>query len=322
MPLKICIYGTGAIGGLIAARLANTPADVSCVAREATLNAIQDRGLRLIEGNKETVVNLKVTGDTSTLGTQDIVIVTLKTHAIKENITHIAKLLSPESIVLTAQNGLPWWYFYQDKSCLKKQHLKSVDPDGEIWKTLRPERAIGSVVYPAANVIKPGVVQHISGKRFSLGEPNGIISDRLIALSNVFKAADFDITLSNDIRSEIWLKLAVNAGTNPLSLIHKVTIGELLDSKILRSQLYQAISDSQNVAKKLGVKIIMQPEQLLNALEVVRGHKTSMLIDFENGRKLELNGLMHSIIEIAKELSVSIQTLDKLGNEINLKLLQ
>ncbi len=309
---RICIYGTGAIGGLLAARLSETTAEVSCICRGQQLKSILSNGLLLIDNNEEYISKPRATDDPSTLGIQDIVFITLKAHALPENAAGIAQLTGPHTTLVTAHNGLPWWYFYRDTSTFPQQHLGTVDPDGVLWNQLGPERTIGAIVYPAAVVTRPGVIQHISGNRFTVGEPDGKTTRRLERLSELLRHAGFEITPTANIRSEIWLKLAVNAAINPLSLQQQTTVEEILHDPVQRRRLTDMIIEAQQVAKAIGIEPLMPAKDLVNLLDIVKTHKTSMLVDFESNRPVELDALTGAVIELGGLLDVATPQLTEL----------
>ncbi|MFW2403306.1 MAG: ketopantoate reductase family protein [Gammaproteobacteria bacterium] len=305
MSERVCIFGTGAIGGLLAARLAHAGTDVSCVARGPQLAAIRSQGLRLIEADRDINVEVPCSDDPAALGPQDVVIVTLKTHALAENVAGIASLLGPDTAIITAQNGLPWWYFYRDVSPLAGRWLESIDPGGRLWNGLGPSRAIGAVVYPAAEVVAPGVIRHVQGERFTLGEPDGLRSDRIVAAGALLSNAGLQVSLNDAIRAEIWLKLAVNAALNPLSVIENATIGEIVNNSSSCRRLATMIGEAQSVAASLGIAPALSAEELIDALRAFSGHKTSMLTDSESGRPTEREALTGAVLEIASHTGVA-----------------
>lgn len=312
MSLRVCVFGAGAIGSFLAARLAATEATVSCIARGAHLAAMRDHGLRLRAGQQETRVELECTDNPADLGQQDVLLVTLKAQQLAANAASIAALSGPDTLIVTVQNGLPWWYFYGDSSGFPDQHLASVDPDGRIWQTLGPERALGAIVYPAAEIVAPGVVRHISGDRFSLGEPKGSDTQRVHDLAALLSAAELKADITTTIRREIWLKLSVSAALNPLNLISGQTIGAILDDPATRGRLQTLIREAQDVAQAVDAQPALGPEELLTALQVVAPHKTSMLKDFEEGRTLELDALTGAVVEIGTRMGVPTARLTQL----------
>ena len=316
MSARICIYGAGAIGGFLATRFAHAGYTVSCIARGDHLAAIRARGLRLIEAAQETLVQIECTDRPDSLGKQDFVFVTLKTHAVADSVEGIAALLGPSTVIVTAQNGLPWWYFHRDSSALAGQQLEAVDPAGLLWKTLGPERAIGAIVYPAASVAGPGVIRHLSGERFALGEPGGENTERIRTLQALMSGAGLQAPVSADIRREIWLKLSINAAINPLSLVRRATIGEIVHDGAGRAELVSLIREVQKVAESIGIEPLMSAADLVVALEPFAAHKTSMLTDYENHRPLELDGLSGAVLEIAGHMRVAAPELRRLYDRV------
>ncbi|MEQ8697531.1 MAG: 2-dehydropantoate 2-reductase, partial [Bauldia litoralis] len=228
--MRLCVFGAGAIGGYLAARLATVEdIDLSLVARGPHLAAIKADGLRLIEDGTESVHRITASADTADLGTQDCVILCLKAHSISPALDAIMPLIGPETVVVTAQNGVPWWYFYRAGGALEGTRIEAVDPGGRIWDRIGPERAIGCVVYPAAEVDAPGVVRHVEGVRFPLGEPSGEKTERIATISRILVAAGLKAPVRGDIRSDIWVKLWGNLAFNPISALTGGTLVGLYD---------------------------------------------------------------------------------------------
>lgn len=315
--MRVCIYGTGAIGGFLAARLAHAGKNVSCVARGAQLEAIRSKGLHLIEADREIGVAIPCSDTPGELGVQDVVIVTLKAHALADNVDGIASLLGPDSVIVTAQNGLPWWYFYRDASPLEGRQLASVDPGEQLWNRLGPQRAIGAIVYPAAEVVAPGIIRHAYGERFTLGEPDGERSERVVDVGALLSDAGLQVSITDDIRAEIWLKLSVNAALNPLSVVDNSTITAIVNDPSSCERLAAMIGEAQSVAASLGVDPVMSVAELIEALRDIDGHKTSMLADFESGRPLELDALTGAILEIASKSGVATPYLSTVYDEVS-----
>ena len=318
MGEKICVFGAGAIGGFLAARLAHAGHSVSCVARGAQRKAIAEHGLTLIENDGEIKLELHCTNSSAELGVQDVVFLTLKSQSLADSLAGITALLGSDTMVVTVQNGLPWWYFHQDGSGFPTTHLESVDPGGGIWAAIGAHRALGAVVYPAAEIVSPGVVRHVFGDRFALGEPHGGRTHRTETLSELLGSAGFNAQVSSSIRDEIWLKLCVNAALNPLSVIRQSTIGVILADGEARAWLETLMAEAQAVSNALGVKPLMAPAEMVESLRVVSQHKTSMLKDFENGRPLELDGLTGAVLEIAGTLNVPTPGLAQVYQEVQL----
>ena len=225
--MKICIFGAGAIGGYMGAKLAQAGADVSLVARGPHLKAMRENGLRLIEEEGETTVKVTASDNAADLGPQDYVIVTLKAHSVPPVVPKIQPLIGENTTIVSGVNGVPWWYFHKVGGPLEGTRLASVDPGNAQWDGFGPDRVLGCVVYPAAEVIEPGVVKHIEGNRFSLGEPGGSKSDRAVALSQALTAAGLKAPVRPKIRDEIWVKLWGNLSFNPISALTHATLDVL-----------------------------------------------------------------------------------------------
>jgi len=308
--MKICIYGAGAIGGYLGARLADGSSDVRLVARGPHLEAMRSSGLTLQEGGETRVVDVDCTNNPAEIGIQDFVILTLKTHSIAPVVDQIVPLLGPDTAIVTAQNGIPWWYFYGLPGSWENHHLEAADPGGRIWNTLGPERAIGSIVYPSCEIVAPGVVRHLSGNRFMLGEPTGIRSDRVVALREVIIAAGLKAPIRKKIRDDIWFKLLGNAAFNPISVLTHATLEQMCRDTGVRAVIRQMMVETRDVALTLGIKFSMDIESRINGAVDVGAHKTSMLQDFEQGRSLELDALVASVSEMGRLVDVPTPTID------------
>lgn len=308
--MKICIYGAGAIGGYLGARLADGSSDVRLVARGPHLEAMRSSGLTLQEGGETRVVDVDCTNNPAEIGIQDFVILTLKTHSIAPVVDQIVPLLGPDTAIVTAQNGIPWWYFYGLPGPWENHHLEAADPGGRIWNTLGPERAIGSIVYPSCEIVAPGVVRHLSGNRFMLGEPTGIRSDRVVALREVIIAAGLKAPIRKKIRDDIWFKLLGNAAFNPISVLTHATLEQMCRDTGVRAVIRQMMVETRDVALTLGIKFSMDIESRINGAVDVGAHKTSMLQDFEQGRSLELDALVASVSEMGRLVDVPTPTID------------
>ena len=319
--INICIFGAGAIGGYLGCCLSKAGANVSLIARGAHKEAIEKNGLRLISNENSENFNLKVTDNPKELNTQDYVILAVKAHAITNIVTSLQPLLNNETTVLSAVNGLPWWYFYKANSQtkLENSHIESVDPNGLIWNTIDPKRALGCVVYPACEIEKPGVIRHIKGNRFSLGEPDGINSERLKILSNLLIAGGLKAPQKKRIRDEIWIKLWGNCSFNPLSALTGASldvIGNDLGSRLLITQLME---ECQNVGQALGVKFNVSIEDRINGATSIIGHKPSTRQDIEMKRPLEIDPIMSAIIEIGQKLNIPTPMLKNINAILKLK---
>ncbi len=308
--MKICIYGAGAIGGYLGAQLALTGYDVSLIARGPHLEAIQKKGLILwIEGEKR-VAKIRATDNPEELGQQDYVIITLKAHSVSPIVDKMSPLLGKDTAIVTAQNGILWWYFYKLAGSFENHRLESVDPGGRIWDKLGPNRVISCVVYPSSEIVEPGIIRHIDGKRFMLGELDGLKSDRVVALSVAFTAAGFKAPVRKKIRDDIWLKLWGNVSFNPVSVLTSTTLEQMAQDLAVRAVIRSMMVEAAAVAEKLDVKFLVDVDTRIGWAEDVGAHKTSMLQDFEKGRPMEIEALVGAVSEMAKLVGVSIPTVD------------
>jgi 2-dehydropantoate 2-reductase len=320
--MKICIYGAGAIGGLLGARLARAGDDVTLIARGPHLAAIRAKGLSLTDSNGTFTVNLRAFENPEEAGEQDYVIVALKAHAVPAIATRIQCLLGPETPVVMAVNGVPWWYFHGVTGPLAGRRLQMVDPQDLQWNHIGPERVIGCVVYPASEVREPGHILHIEGDRFSLGEPDGTRSERVRTLSSVLTAAGFKAPVKSDIRSEIWVKLWGNAVLNPVSVLTGATLQAICTDTETGRFAKAAMGEVEQVARALGVTMPVTLERRFAGALAVGDHKTSMLQDLESGRPLELDALVGAVIELANVAGQSVPLLEGLYAMTKLKAAQ
>jgi 2-dehydropantoate 2-reductase len=308
---RVCIYGAGAIGGYLAAGLSRVDGvELSLVARGAHLAAIQKNGLKLLMGGEEKVCHPKATNDPAELGEQDYVLVCLKAHQAWESAEHMEPLLGGQTAVVTGQNGVPWWYMHGLDKRFHNMRLQSVDPDDRQWNSIGPERAIGCVVYPATEIVAPGVVKHSYGKKFALGEPNGGNSDRCRKLSEILEAGGFEAPVLSDIRSEIWLKLWGNLCFNPISALTRATLDIVTTEPALRSLSYSMMTEAQEIATRYGSTFRVDIERRINGAAKVGAHRTSMLQDLEAGRPLEIDALLTSVQEMGRLAGVRTPYID------------
>jgi 2-dehydropantoate 2-reductase len=311
--VKICVFGAGAIGGYLAVELALAGHEVSVVARGAHLEAIRVRGLRLRIGGGEKTVRVPASDDAAEFGQQDFVLCALKAHQAYEAADRFAPLLGPKTAVVTAMNGIPWWYFYKEGSAREGHLLQSVDPGGRQWKWIGPERAIGCVVDPACEVVEPGVVAHREFNRFTLGEPDGTRSQRVARLSQALIAAGFDAPVRDSIRWNVWLKLWGNVCFNPISALTGATLDRIASEPGLRRLCTLAMHEARAVSEALGIRIEERMiERRLDAAGKVVGHKMSMLQDLERGRSMEIDALVTAVQEIGRLAGVPTPTIDTL----------
>ena len=309
--MKFCVYGAGAIGGYLAVQLALSGQEVCVVARGAHLDAIRERGLTLQIHGAERVAKVAADSDPAAFGPQDVVICTLKAHQAFESAPDFAPLLGPDTSVLTAMNGIPWWYFYKTRGRFEGRHLNSVDPDGRQWNSIGPQRAIGCVVEPACEVIAPGVIAHRQFNRFIIGEPDGSHSARVQELSEVLTAASFDAPVRDNIRWNIWLKLWGNVCFNPVSALTGATLGTMIGDPELKALCKTMMQETQAVNEALDVHIPteMMDRRLAGAAEAT-DHKMSMLQDLERGRSLEIDALVGVVQELGRLTAVRTPMVD------------
>ena len=319
--INICIFGAGAIGGYLGCCLSKAGANVSLIARGAHKEAIEKDGLTLILNEDSENFNLKVTDNTNDLNTQDYIILAVKAHAISNIVTSLQPLLNNKTTVLSAVNGLPWWYFYKANSQtkLENSYIESVDPNGLIWDTIDPKRALGCVVYPACEIEKPGVIKHIKGNRFSLGEPDGVNSERLKILSNLLIAGGLKAPQKKRIRDEIWIKLWGNCSFNPLSAITGASLDVIGNDQGSRMLITQLMEECQNVGQALGIKFNVSIEDRINGATSIIGHKPSTRQDIEMKRPLEIDPIMSAIIEIGQKLNIPTPMLKNINAILKLK---
>ena len=310
--MKIAVVGAGAIGGYLGARLARAGEDVTFIARNRNLEAINARGFRLIleDGTEEHAPTAKAVQHMAEAGPQDAVLLTLKAHQVKDVLPGLRELFGPQTMVVTMINGIPWWYFHKLGGAYEGRRLDSVDPGGVIDAHIERERIIGSVVYPASELVEPGVVKVIEGNRFTLGELDGERSERVDALSQAMMRAGFKAPVSRDIRSELWVKLWGNLSFNPISALTHATLEQICRFGPTRSLAASMMREAQTVAEKLGVRFKISLEQRIAGAEAVGAHKTSMLQDVEHGRALELEALVGSVVELGRITETPTPTID------------
>ena len=308
--VRVCVYGAGAIGGYLAVRLARAGAEVSVVARGPHLAAIQERGLALVLAEERLVAHLEATSDASTLGAQDYVVLTLKAHSIPGVVPALQPLLGDDTAVVSAVNGIPWWYFHGLDSPHGERHVDSVDPGGVIWRGIGPERVIGCVVYPSCEVVEPGVVRHLSDDKFSLGEPSGARSDRVREFAALCVEAGIKAPVRPRLRDEIWVKLWGNLAFNPLSALTGATLDVLATEPDTRRIARAMMMEAQAVGEALGARFAVDVERRIDGAAAVGAHRTSMLQDLERGRPLENEALVGAVQELARLTDVPTPTID------------
>jgi 2-dehydropantoate 2-reductase len=300
--MKIAVIGAGAIGGLVGAKLALAGEDVSFIVRGANLDAIATNGIRLIsaEGEEQVARNVKATDRYDQAGPQDIVVLAMKAHQVEAVANEVPKLFGPETVVVTMQNGIPYWYFHKHGGPLEGSTVKSVDPHGVVAARIPAERVIGCVVYPASELVAPGVVKHIEGDRFPVGELDGSSSDRVQRVSACFGEAGFKAPVLDNIRAEIWLKLWGNLTFNPISSLSHSTLVDICQYPPSRELAAAMMREAQAVAHKLGIEFRVSLDKRIAGAEKVGKHKTSMLQDVEAGRAPEIDALVGAVVELAR----------------------
>ena len=296
--MRICVVGAGAIGGLVAVKLAEAGEEVTVVARGAHLAAIRAGGLRLVGDGPERVAQVRATDRLSEAGPHDLVVLGMKAHQVAAVAPELRHLLGPETAVLTAQNGIPWWYFSKHGGPHQGRRLESVDPGGVIAEHIEVDRVLGAIVYPASEMEAPGVIRFIEGNRITVGELDGSETPRARAVVEVLRRAGFKSRLSGDLRSEIWVKLWGNCTFNPLSALTHATLVDICRFPPTRALATEMMREAQAVGEKLGAHFPVTIEKRIAGAEGVGEHKTSMLQDVESGRPMELDALLGSVIEL------------------------
>ncbi len=300
--MKIAIVGVGAIGGYIGTCLAHAGDEVTFIARGANLEALRSQGIRLImaDGSEKAVPRVRATNSYEEAGPQDLVILAMKGHQVEAVAPQVPTLFGPDTVVVPMQNGIPYWYFHDFPGEFANAQVKSVDPRGLIWQHIPCARVVGCVVYPAAELIAPGVVKLVEGNRFPVGEPSGKATARVNAVSQCFIRAGLQAPVLEDIRAEVWLKLWGNLTFNPISALSRATLAGICQYPLSRSLAADMMSEAQTIANKLGVTFRVPLEKRIAGAERVGHHKTSMLQDVEAGRELEVDALLGSVIELAR----------------------
>jgi 2-dehydropantoate 2-reductase len=300
--MKIAIIGAGAIGGLVGAKLALAGEDVTFIVRGRNLQAIREHGMKLVtaDGWEHTATHVRATDDYAEAGPQDLVVLAMKAHQVEAVLPQLPKLLGPDTAIVTMQNGIPYWYFQRHGGRYEGTRVASVDPTGAIAAGIPAERVIGCVVYPASELLAPGVVRHIEGDRFPLGELDGSTTPRVLAIAERFANAGFKAPVLEDIRSEIWLKLWGNLTFNPVSSLTHSTLEDICRYPLTRELAASMMREAQDVAHKLGITFRVPLEKRIAGAEKVGKHKTSMLQDVEAGREPEIDALVGSVVELAR----------------------
>jgi 2-dehydropantoate 2-reductase len=310
--MKIAIIGVGANGGYVGIRLALAGEDVTFIARGANLEALRTHGIRMVntDGSEEVVSKVRATDNYAEAGPQDIVVLAMKAHQVEGVTAEVPKLFGPRTVVVPMQNGIPYWYFHGYRGELAGTRVSSVDPTGAIYAKIPCERVIGCVVYPAAELLAPGVVKHVEGNRFPVGEPDGTTSERVSQVAQCFIRGGMQAPILSDIRSEIWLKLWGNLTFNPISALSRATLAGICQYPPSRAIAAAMMGEAQSVANQLGVKFRVSLEKRIAGAEKVGHHKTSMLQDVEAARTLEVDALLGSVVELARRTNTPTPHID------------
>jgi len=311
--MKLAIYGAGAIGAYLGVELALGGVEVSLIGRGPHLAAMKANGARRRIGAEEKLAHPRCTDDPAELGPQDVVLIALKAHSVPAIAGRIQPLLGPETAVVTAVNGIPWWYFYGLKGPYENRRVRAVDPDDVQWARIGPERAIGCVIYPAAEIVEPGVVEvqaHLSSNRLPIGEPTGVRTPRILKLSEALIAAGFKSPVRPDIRTDIWVKLWGNLAFNPLSALTGSTLEDLVRDQGTHAVSRAMMVEGQRVAEALGVKFPISVDARIKGAGEVGAHKTSMLQDLELRRPMEIDALVLAVAELGDLVGIETPAID------------
>lgn len=303
--MRVAVVGAGAIGGFLACKLFAAGHDVSVVARGTTLAAIREQGLKLYSDGDLLVAHVHVTSDPYELGNQDVVIFAVKAPALSKAVENARALIGPQTVVIPALNGLPWWYFLKSPSVLSGTRLEVVDPAGAIEMAIPTEAIIGCVIFPSCNVLSPAVIKHMSGSRIVFGEPAGGSSARVEAIASVFRDAGFDAHAHENVREVIWLKLLGNACYNPVSLLVGCSTDQLIDDPFLHNLFIEMMKELLDLAKQLGLFPEIDPQQRIAITRNLGKVKTSMLQDVEGHKPVEIDAILGVLVSVADLVGVS-----------------
>jgi 2-dehydropantoate 2-reductase len=317
--MKICVFGAGAIGGFIGVLLARAGHEVSFVARGAHLAAMRAGGARLLIDGQELVARVRCTEDARELGPQDFVLITMKAHSVPAAVDSIVALLGPETAIVTAVNGIPYWYFHGLGGVLDGVTLESIDPGGRQMRLLGPQRAIGCVLNPAAELVAPGVIRHVHGRKFPIGEPGGERTARIERLHQAMRDAGLEAPVRSDIRDEIWLKLWGNLCLSPISALTHATLDVVTTDPGTRSVCRAMMQEAQRIGERIGVRLRVEADRRLDGASAIGPHKISMLVDLETGRPMEIDPIVTVVQEIAQRLSIPTPTIDVVAALIKLR---
>ena len=306
--MRFAVVGAGAIGAFVGAMLARAGEEVTLIARGPHLAAMRERGVRVRGSLGEFDAHPTVTSDLTAAASADAVLLAVKAHSVTEIAPRLGPLLGADTSVVTMQNGIPWWYFWRNGGEWEGTQLETVDPGGVIGRSIAPERIIGSVVYCSTIIAEPGLIEHIEGTKFSIGEPSGSRSDRCRRISEAFVRAGLRCPVRGNIRHEIWAKLMGSVAFNPISALTRSTLGEMVACPETRALAGRMMAEAETVARKLGIEIGISAEQRLSGAEKVGEHKTSMLQDVEAGRPLEVEPIVGAVVELGDKLGLPLPT--------------
>ncbi|HVS83202.1 MAG TPA: 2-dehydropantoate 2-reductase [Pyrinomonadaceae bacterium] len=304
--MKFAVVGAGAIGAFVGAMLAKAGDDVTLIARGPHLRAMQKHGVRVRGALGSFDARVSATDDPATAGAVDVVLLTLKAHSLTAMAPRLAPLIGPETCVVSAQNGIPWWYFYRHGGEWEGTQLESVDPGGVINRSIDPSRVIGCVIYPSAIITEPGIIEHIEGTRFAIGEPDGSKSERCRRIADAFIKAGLRCPIRTDIRHDMWVKLMGNVAYNPISALTRATLIEIVQCPETRALAAAIMAEADTVARRLGIEMGVSIEQRLEGAEKVGHHKTSTLQDLETGRPMELEAIVGAVVELGDKMGLSL----------------
>jgi len=304
--MRIAVVGAGAIGGFIGAMLSNAGEDVTLIARGAHFRAMSERGIRIKGSLGEFVARPKVTDDPETLRDVELIILTLKAHSLSGIAPRLASAIGPSTSIISAQNGIPWWYFYRHGGEFDGLQLEAVDPGGTLNRSFPSERMIGCVIYCSTLVPEPGVIEHLEGTRFAIGEPDGTRSDRCHNIAQTFIRAGLRCPIRSNIRHDIWVKLLGSVAFNPISALTRATLLEIVRCPETRDLSVQIMTEAETIAKRLGIDIAITKEQRVRGAEAVGHHKTSMLQDVQAGRPLEWESIIGVLVELGNKLNLPV----------------
>jgi 2-dehydropantoate 2-reductase len=304
--MKFAIVGAGAIGAFVGAMLTRSGEDVTLIARGPHLRAMQEHGVRVRGSLGSFEARVSATDDPAAVGAVDVVLLTLKAHSLTAMAPRLAPLIGAETCVVSAQNGIPWWYFYRHGGEWEGTHLESVDPGGVIGRSIDPSRVIGCVVYPSAIISEPGIIEHIEGTRFAVGEPGGSKSERCRRIADAFIKAGLRCPVRTNIRHDMWVKLMGNVAYNPISALTRATLIEIVQCSETRQLATAIMVEAESVARKLDIDIGVSIEQRLEGAEKVGHHKTSMLQDLETGRPMELESIVGAVVELGDKMELPL----------------